>query len=160
MPQYQNLNETYEQGYLPTSFIKWECYSVTKSCPTLWPHELQYANLPSPSLSTWVWSNSCPLSRWCHPTISFSVVPFSSCPQSFLASESFPMSLLFASGGQSIGASASALLFPMYQGWFLLGLTCSPRDSQESSPAPQFKSINYLVLSLPYGPPLISIHDY
>ena len=81
-------------------------------------------------------SNSCPSSRWCHPTSSSSVIPFSSCLQSFPSSGSFPMSQFFASGGQSIGASAS--VFPMnIQGWFLLGLTgwspCCPRDCQESS---------------------------
>ena len=76
----------------------------------------------SPSGSPGVCSNSCPLSQWCHPTISSSVVPFSSCPQSFPASGSFPVSQTFASGGQSIGASASVL--PMNsQGWFPLGLT-------------------------------------
>ena len=77
-----------------------------------------------PSLSPRVCSHSCPLSRWCHPTISSSVVPFSSCPQSFPASGSFPVSWLFASGGQSIGASASASVLPMdIQGWSPLGWT-------------------------------------
>ena len=75
---------------------------------SLWPHQLQHARLLCPSLSPWVCSSSCPLSQWCHPTISFSVAPFSSCPQSFPASGSFPVSQLFASGGQSIGVSASA----------------------------------------------------
>ena len=82
-------------------------------------HGLQQARLSCPPLSPGVCSNSCPLSQWCHPTISFSVAPFSSCPQSFSASGSFPMSQLFASGGQSIGASASASVLPMnIQGWF------------------------------------------
>ena len=75
---------------------------------SLLPHELQHTRLPCPSLSPWVCSNSCPLSHWCHPTISSSVNPFSSFPQSFPASGSFPVSRLFTSGGQSIGASASA----------------------------------------------------
>ena len=89
---------------------------------SLQPHELQHARLPCPSPSPWVCSNSCSLSQWCHPTILSSVTPFSSCPQSFPASGSFPISWLFASGGQSIGASASVL--PMnIQGWFSLGLT-------------------------------------
>ena len=80
--------------------------------------------LPCPSLSPGACSNSYPLSRWCHPTISSSVVPFSSCLQSFPASGSFPMNLLFAAGGQSIGASASASVLPKnIQGWFPLGLT-------------------------------------
>ena len=77
------------------------------------PHGLQHARLPCPSLSPRACSNSCSLSRWCHPTISSSVTLFSSCLQSFLASGSFPMSWLFASGGQSIGASASASVLPM-----------------------------------------------
>ena len=90
----------------------------------LWSHGLQHARLPCPSLPPKVCSNSCPLSRWCHPTISSSVVPFSSCLQSFPASRSFPMSQVFASGGRSIGASASASVLPMnIQGWFPLGWT-------------------------------------
>ena len=89
---------------------------------SLWLRWLQHARLPCPLLSPGVCSNSCPLSRWCHPAISSSVAPFSSCPQSFLASGSFPMSRFLASGGQNIGASAS--VFPMnIQGWFPLGLT-------------------------------------
>ena len=91
--------------------------------------------------NNWVCSNLCILSWWCHPTTSSSVTLFSSCPQSFLASESFPVSQLFTSGGQNIGASALASVLPMnVQGWFPLGLTdflspWSPQDSQESSPA-------------------------
>ena len=101
------------------------CCSVTKSCPTLRdPRELQNTWLPCPSLSPGPCSNSCPLSQWCHSTISSSVTPFSSCPQSFPASESFPVSGLFASGGQWIVASASASVLPMnIQDWFPLGLT-------------------------------------
>ena len=91
---------------------------------SLWPHGLQHAKLPYPSLSSGVSSNSSPLSQWCHPTISPSVTPFSSHPQSFPASGSFPMRWLFASGGQSIGASASAWVLPMnIQGWIPLELT-------------------------------------
>ena len=90
---------------------------------SLWPRGLWHTRLPCPSLSLKVCRNSCPLSQWCHPTISSSVIPFS-CLQSFPASGSFPMSQLFASGGQSIGASASASVLPMnIQGWFPLGLT-------------------------------------
>ena len=85
---------------------------------SLWPHEPQHARPPCPSPTPGVYPNSCPSSRWCHPTISSSVVPFSSCPQSFPASGSFQMSQLFASGGQSIGVSASASALPMNtQGW-------------------------------------------
>ena len=80
---------------------------------SLRPHELQNARPPSPSPTPWVHPNPCPLSRWCHPVISSSVIPFSSCPQSFPASGSFQMSQLVASGGQSIGASASASVRPM-----------------------------------------------
>ena len=110
-----------------------------------------------------VCSNSCPWSWWCHPTISSSVAPFSSCPQSFSASGSFPMSRLFTSGGQSFGASAS--VFPVnLQGWFpldwLVWSPCSPRDSQESPPTPQFKSIDSSVCSLLYGPTLTFVHDH
>ena len=108
-------------------------------------------------------SDSCPLSWWYYPTISSSVVPFSSCLQSFPASGSFPMSQFFASGGQSIGASAS-ILPKNIQDWFPLGWTgwspCSPRDSQESSPTPQFKSINSLAVRFLYTPTLTSIYDY
>ena len=91
---------------------------------TLWSHGLQYARLPCPSPSPGACSNSSPLSQWCHPTISSSVIPFSSCFQSFPASGSFPMSWLFASDGQSIGVSDSALVHPTtIQDWFPLGLT-------------------------------------
>ena len=91
-------------------------------------------------------SNSCASSWWCHPTISSSVIPLSSCLQSFPASRSFSMSQFFTSGGQSIGASVSTSVLPMnIQDWFPLwwtvGFPCSLRDSQESSPTPQFKSI-------------------
>ena len=100
-----------------------------------WRHLLQHTNFPCPSPSPGVSSNSRLSSRWCHPTILSSVVPFSSCLQSFPASGSFLMSQLFSSGGQSIGASA--LVLPMnIQGWFPLGLVwfpCCPRDSEEFS---------------------------
>ena len=93
-------------------------HSVVSNC--LWPHGLQHARLPCPSLSPRVCSDSHLLSRWYHPTISSSVVPFSSCPQSFAASGSFPMNQLFTSGGQRIEAS----VLPMnIHGWFPLGLT-------------------------------------
>ena len=85
---------------------------------TLWPHGLQHTRLPCPSPTPGACLKSCPLSRWCHPTISSSVVPFSSCLQSFPASGSFQMSQLFTSGGQSIGGSALASFLPKNtQGW-------------------------------------------
>ena len=91
---------------------------------SLWPHELQHARTPCPSPPPGVYQNPCPLSWWCHPTISFSVVPFFSCPQSFPASGSFEMSHLFASGGQTIAVSASTSVLPMStQDWSPLGWT-------------------------------------
>ena len=91
---------------------------------SLWPHGLQYARLPCLLPTPKAYSNSCPLSRWCHPTILSSVVPFSSCLQSFPASGSFPVSQFFSSGGQSIGVSALASVLTMnIQDWFPLGWT-------------------------------------
>ena len=101
-----------------------EFSSVTHSCPTLWPHGLQHARLPCPSPNPGAYSNSCPLSRWCHLTSSSSFVPFSSHLQSFPASGAFPVSQFLASGSQSIGVSASASVLTMnIQVWFPLGLT-------------------------------------
>jgi len=98
--------------------------SVAQPCLTLWPHGLQHSRPPCPSPTLRVYSNSGPLSQWCRPTISSSVVPFSSCLQSFPASGSFQMSQLFTSGDQSIGVSALASVVPMnIQEWFPLGLT-------------------------------------
>ena len=97
-------------------------HSIMSDCLQL--HELQHTRLPSFSLSLGVCSNSRPLSRWCHSTIPSSVASFSSCPQSFPTSGSFLMSQLFASVGQSIGASVSTFVLPInIQGWFPLGLT-------------------------------------
>jgi len=97
------------------------CLVVSNS---LRPHGLLHARLPCPSPTPGTYSNSCPSSRWCHPTISPSVIPFSSCLQSFPASESFPGSQYFTSDGLSIGVSASASVPPMnIQDWFPLGLT-------------------------------------
>ena len=97
-------------------------HSVMSS--SLWPHELQHARAPHPSQTPGVYSNPCPSSQWCHPAISSSVIPFSSCPQSLSTAVSFPMSQLFAWGGQSIGVSASASVLPMStQDWSPLGWT-------------------------------------
>ena len=98
--------------------------SVTQSCFTLRPHRLQHVRLPCPSWTPGACSNSCPLSRWCHPTIPSSVIPFSSWLQSFPESGSFPVCKFFALDGQSTGASASVSVLPMNsQDWFPLGLT-------------------------------------
>ena len=111
----------------PFSF-NFKKFSVQFSCSvvsdSLWPHGPQHTWPPYPSLTLGVHPDPCPLSRWCHPTISSSVVPFFSCLQSFLTSGSFPMSQLFASGGQSIGVSASTSVLPMNTlDWFPLGWT-------------------------------------
>ena len=132
---------------------------------SLWSHGLQHTRPSCPSPTPGAYSNSCPSSQQCHPTISSSVIPFSSCLQSFPASGSFPMSQFFTSGGQSVGVSASASVLPMnIQDWFALGLTglisFQSRDSQESFLIPQFKSINSSVLSFLYSPTRTSIHDY
>ena len=112
-------NSTKLSVTLSLSSVQFSCSVMSDS---LWPHEAQHPRPPYPSPAPGVYPNSCPLSRWCHPTTSSSVIPFSSCPQSFPASGSFPVSQFFASGGQSIAASASAL--PMnIQDWFPLWLT-------------------------------------
>ena len=101
--------------------VQFSCSVMSNS---LWPHEPQHARPPCPSPTPRVHPNPCPLSRYCHPAISSSVIPFSSCPQSFPASGSFPMSQLFASGGQSIEVSASTSVLPMNtQDWSPLGWT-------------------------------------
>ena len=132
---------------------------------SLRPHESQHTRPLYPSPTPGVHSDSCPSSHWCHPAISSSVIPFSSCPQSLPASESFPRSQLFAWGSQSTAVSALASFLPKKsQGWSpsdgLVGSSCSPTDSQESSPTPQVKSINSLALSSFHSPTLTSIHDH
>ena len=129
----------------------------------LWPHESQHARRPCPSPSPRVHSNSRPSSRWCHPAISSSVVPFSSCPQSLPASESFPMSQLFTWGGQEFQLQHHSFQrnprADLLQNG-LVGSPCSPRDSQESSPTPQFKCISSSALSVLHSPTLTSIHEH
>ena len=129
---------------------------------SLRPYESQHTRPPCPSPTPGVRSDSRSSSRWCHPAISSSVVPFSSCRQSLPASGYFPMSQLFTWGGQSTEVSALASFLPKntqdlspleWTGWS----PCSPRDSQESSPTPQFKSINSSVLSFLHSPTLTSI---
>ena len=104
--------------------IPWVQFSCSVMSNSLWPHGLQHARLPCLSTTPGAYSNSCPLSQWCHPTISASVIPFFPCLQSFPASGTFPMSWLFASFGQSIGVSASTSVLPMNtQDWSPLGWT-------------------------------------
>ena len=139
-------------------------FSCSVMSDSLQPYEQQHVRLPCPSPTPRAYSNSHSLSQWCHPTISSSIIPFSHL-QSFPASGSFQMSHFFISGNQNTGVSTSASVLLMnIQNWFplgwLVGSPCSPRDSQESYPTPQFKSINSSVLSFLYSPTLTSIHDY
>ena len=132
---------------------------------SLQSHESKHARPPCPSPTPRVHSNSRPLSQWCHPAISSSVLSFSSCPQSFPASGSFQMSQLLASGGQNIGISASASVLPMnIQVWFPLGWTgwisLQSKELSRVFSSTTIWSINSLVLSLVYGPNLTSIHNY
>ena len=116
----------YFQPKLSHTCLHWTSAQFSRSVvsDSLQPRETQHARPPCPSPTPRVYSNSCPLSQWCHPTISSSVIPFSFCPQSFPASGSFPVSQLFISGGQSIGVSASTSVPPMNtQDWSLLGWT-------------------------------------
>ena len=142
--------------------VQFSCSVVSDS---VWPHELQQARPPCPSPAPGVHSNSHPSSWRCHPTISSSVIHFSSCPQSLPASESFPMSQLFASGGRSIGVSALASFLPKntqdwspleWTGWISL----QSKTLKSLLQHPQFKSINSLALSFLHSPTLTSIHDY
>ena len=136
----------------------WKLLAVSNS---LRPHGLLHSRFLCPSLFTRIFSESCPLSLSNHLTISSSVSTLSFCPQSFPASGSFPMSQFFASGGQrcfSISPSNGYLVLISFRiDWFD---PWSPRNSQESSPAPQFKSINSSSLSPLYGPTFTSIRDY
>ena len=130
-------------------------FSCTVVSNSLWPRGLQHARLPCPSPTPRACSNSYPLSQWCHPTISSSMAPFSSCLQSFPASGSFLISRLFTLSGQSIEASVQHQSFQwIFRIDFLLDWLvwspCSPWNSQESSPTPQFKSISSSALSLLY----------
>ena len=134
------------------------CCLVVMSCLTLCHPVVYSARYPCPSPSAGVCSNSCSLSQWCYRAISSSAAPFSSCPQAFPASGSFPMNRLWASGSLSFGVSASVSVLPMnIQDWFLLGLTgliCL------QSAAPQFESISSSALILLHGPALTSGFNY
>ena len=151
-----------------TGLVKYQIRSDQISCSvvsdSLRPHESQHARPSCPSPTPGVHPDSHPSSQWCHPAISSSVVPFSSCPQSLPASESFPMSQLFAWGGQSIGVSASASVLPIntqdwslgWTGWISLQSKGLSRVFCNTT----VQKHQFLVLSFLYGPTLTSIHDY
>ena len=161
--------KTYPDSNPTSTTLSWSVSSVQFSCSvvsdSLRPHELQHTRSPCPSLTPRVHPNPCPLSWWCHPTISSSVAPFSSCPQSFQALGSFPMSQLFTSGGQSIGVSLSASVLPMNtQDWSPLGWTgwislqskrLSGVFSNTTVQKHQCSALSFL-----YNPTLTSIHDH
>ena len=142
--------------------VQFSCSVVSKS---LRPHGLQQTRLPCPSPTSGAYSDSCPSSRWCHPTISSSVVPFFSCLRSFPASGSFPMSQFFHLVAKVLEFQLQHQSFQWifrtdFLYYWLVGSPYSPKDSQEPSPTPQFKSINSSVLSFVYSPTLTFIHDY
>ena len=169
IPKHRFLRYGNKQSYFLLAKMCWLFSSVQLSHSSmsysLRPHESQHARPPCPSPTPGVYPNPCPLSQWCHPTISSSVIPFSSCPQSFPALGSFPMSQLFASGGQSTGVSASASVPPMntqnlsplgWTGWIFLQSKGLSRVFSNTT----FKSINSSALNLLHRPTLTSIHDY
>ena len=156
------LPHSYYYYYFSYQSIQFSRWVVSDS---LQPHGRQHTRPPCPSPTPRVYSNSSPLSLWCHPTISFSVVPFSSHLQSFPASGSFQISQLFTSGDQSIGVSASTSVLPMnVQGWFPLGSTgwisLQSKGLSRVSSNTTAQSINSSVLSFLYSLTLTSIHDY
>ena len=142
--------------------LLFSCWVMSDSCQ---PHGLQHNRVPCPSATPRVYSTSCPSNRWCHPTISSSVVPFSSCLQSFPASRSFPVTQFFTSGGQSIVVSASTSVLPMntqdcspqeWTGWIpLQSKGLSSLLQHHSSKASISSALSFL-----YSPILTSIHDY
>ena len=165
--QWKNRRENYCSSVLllvtgGNNLLLFICLVLSNS---LQPRGLQHARPPCPSPTPGAYPNSCPSSWWCHPTTSSSVFSLSSCLQSFSVSGSFPVS-------QSSNQVTKVLKFQLQHRSFqwifgtdflldwLVGSPCSPRDSQESSPALQFKSISSLVLSFLYSPSLRSIHDY
>ena len=136
---------------------QFSCSVVSNS---LRPHGLQHTRLPCPSPTPRACSDPWTSSWWCHPTISPSVVPFSSCLQSFSASGSFPMSQFFTLELQLQHQSFQWIFRTDFLYDWLVWSPCSPRASQESSPTPQFKRMNSLVLSFLDGPSFTCIHDY
>ena len=158
----EKLSGRWQVSYVPLSGKRTSPVQlVAQCCPTLRPHGLQHARLACPSPTPRACSNSCQLSRWCHPNISSSVIPFSCCLPSFPTSGSFPVSQFFASGGQSIGAPASASVLPVnIQDWSPLGRTgwislqssgLSRVFSNTTVQKPQFFNAQ---------PSFTSIHDY
>ena len=148
---------------LKTASLKVQ-FSCSVLSDYLWPHGLQHTRLPCPSPTPGACSNSCPSSQWCHPTTSLSVIPFSSCLQSFPASGFFPQSQFFTSGGQNIGASALASVLPVnIQGWFPIGLTglisLQYKALSRVFSNTTVQSINSSALSFLYSPALTSIYD-
>ena len=123
MDAHKEMKSTRRTNYIG-KYIRSVQFSCSLMSDSLRPHGLQQTRLPCPSPTPGIYSNSCPLSQWCHPTISSSVIPFFSCLQSFPASGSFQMSQLFTPGGQNIGVSASTSVLPMnIQDWLSLGFT-------------------------------------
>ena len=165
-PSFSFCHSTYDHGHISYFLFSSVQFSGSVMSNSLQPHESQHARPPCPSPSPGVHSDSRPSSPWCHPAIPSWVVPFSSCPKSLPASESFPMSQLFAWGGQSIGVSALASFLPKKcQGWSPSGWTRwislkSKGLYKESFPTPQFKSINSSALSFLHSPTFTSIHDH
>ena len=160
------LQLCYCRGKVAISSAQFSSVQFSRSVvsDSLRPHESQHARPPCPPPTLRVYSDSRPSSLWCHPAISSSVIPFS-CPQSLPASESFPVSQLFAWGGQSTGVSALASFLPKKsQGWspseWTGWISLQSKDSQESSPTPHFKSINSSALSFLYSPTLTSVCHY
>ena len=144
------------------SLVQFSCSVVSDSSR---PHESQHARLPCPSPTPRVYPNPCPSSQWCHPAISSSIVPFSSCPQSLPASGSFPMSQHFAWGGQSTGVSASTSVFPMnIQDWSPLGWTgwifLQSKGLSRVLSNTTVQKNHTSALSFLHSPILTSIHDY
>ena len=156
------MKKTYVEIYMAQTHIS--VSSVAQLCLFVTPWTA-HVKLPCPSPSPELYSNSCPSSWWCHPTISSSVVPFSSHLQSFPASGSFAMSQFFASGGQNIGVSSSVSVLPIdIQDWFSSGWT-GWISLQSKGPSRVFfnttvQSIRSLVLNFLYGPTLTFTHDY
>ena len=150
----------HEVEVLKNNKILFGCYIMSNSS---WPHGLQHTRLPHPSLSPGICSNSCPLSQWCHPTVSSSVAPFP--PALSLSQHQSLFQCQLFTSGVAKALKVQWIFLPMnIQDWFpydwLVWSSCCSRDSQESSPASQFKTISSSVLSLLYGPTLTSIHDY